>query len=279
MDTLPPLRDIIKDHNLVAKKSHGQNFLFDFNILRKIVRFANVGINDTIIEIGPGPAGLTRGMFLEGHKNIHVIEKDPRFLPVLQQLKALQPTLNIIINDALQTDFTKIGNAPRHIIANLPYNISTPILTKLLQLKSAITSITVLLQQEVSQRIASTHGNKTFGRLSVLAQGLCQVNLGQIIPASAFVPQPKVTSQIVKLTPKNNDVCIKTLEHITLVAFSERRKMVRGTLLKKLPLSESELLAVNIDPSHRPEQIPVTAYIQLAYILQGRLPFGKVSLP
>jgi 16S rRNA (adenine1518-N6/adenine1519-N6)-dimethyltransferase len=278
IETLPPLREIIAQHDLVARKSHGQNFLFDLNILKKIVRFSGAETTDTIIEIGPGPGGLTRALFLEGYSNVIVIEKDPQFLNALQDIRAAAPSLQIVMGDALAVDFSSLGIAPRHIVANLPYNISTPILTNLLHHGSDIASITVLLQKEVTERIAAPHGSKVYGRLSILAQALCDVSLGPVIPGQAFVPPPKVTSQVIRLIPKPTTVCPKTLERVTAAAFQARRKMIKSTLMKILPLTEQDLQPLNIAPTDRPEQISIAGYVALAHLLQPRLHFGNVSL-
>jgi 16S rRNA (adenine1518-N6/adenine1519-N6)-dimethyltransferase len=277
IETLPPLRDIVAQHDLVAKKRHGQNFLFDFNVLKKIVRFSGAAKQDTVVEIGPGPGGLTRALFLEGYQNVIVIEKDPQFLGVLQDIQAVAP-LHIVMQDALSVDFSQLGQGPRHIIANLPYNISTPLLTRFLNAKDDIASITVLLQKEVSERMAAGHGSKVYGRLSILAQALCDVALGPIVSGQAFVPPPKVTSQVIRLIPKPTDVCVKTLQHITAAAFQARRKMIQSTLMKALPLTPEDLEALNITPSHRPEQIPVPTFVALAQLLQPRLHLGNLSL-
>lgn len=266
---LPPLRDIIATHGLRATKALGQNFLCDLNLTRKIARIADIKPTDHIIEIGPGPGGLTRGLLLEGAQHLTAIEFDERAVRALKCLDdAAKPRLNLIHGDALRIDLQSIvTDSHRKIVANLPYNIATPLLIQWLRAihqkgAEAYQSITVMVQKEVAERIAAPDNTKAYGRLSVLCQWLCDCRICFDVPASAFVPPPKVTSSIIQLTPKTRDdqITFDTIEQLTEAAFGQRRKMIRQTLKKHLALLDD----LGIDPTLRAENLTLKNYIEIA---------------
>jgi 16S rRNA (adenine1518-N6/adenine1519-N6)-dimethyltransferase len=265
-DTLPPLREVIADFDLRAKKNLGQNFLLDLNLTCRIARSAGPLDQGTIIEIGPGPGGLTRGLLLEGAQNLVAIERDERCLPALAQIAQAYPgKLRVISEDALQINPADLGPAPRRIAANLPYNIGTTLITKWLEKPEDYSSITVMLQKEVVERIVATPGNKHYGRLSVLCQWLCQVGHLFDVHPSAFTPPPKVTSAIVRLEPRAEPLAPaprKVLEQITAAAFGQRRKMLRASLKS---MGGAELCeAAGIDPQLRAEALSIADFCALA---------------
>ncbi len=238
---LPPLRDIIREHNLRAEKSLGQNFLLDLNLTSKIARAAGDVSGVTVFEIGPGPGGLTRGILSAGAAKVIAIEYDTRAIEALLSLKeASDDRLEIVHADALNTklpDLAKQFGAkpPYVIVANLPYNIATPLLTGWLEEIHAnpaqYREMVLMFQKEVAQRIVAKPSSKTYGRLSILAQWLCEAKLLFDVPAAAFTPPPKVTSSIVRLVPKAKVTGdFATMEKITAAAFGQRRKMIRGSL-------------------------------------------------
>jgi 16S rRNA (adenine1518-N6/adenine1519-N6)-dimethyltransferase len=266
---LPPLRDIIADNDLKATKALGQNFLCDLNLTRKIARQADIQDSDHIIEIGPGPGGLTRGILLEGAKDLTAIEFDSRAVRALHSLvEAADKRLTLIQGDALQENLLRFReNGSRKIIANLPYNIATPLLINWLKNihehgADAYQSITVMVQKEVAERIAAPFGSQAYGRLSILCQWLCHCRICFDVPASAFVPPPKVTSSIIQLVPKPRDdkLDFKMMEHITAQAFGQRRKMIRQTLKPYKDI----LAELNIDETLRAENLTVKNYIAIA---------------
>ncbi|WP_337995887.1 16S rRNA (adenine(1518)-N(6)/adenine(1519)-N(6))-dimethyltransferase RsmA [Oleispirillum naphthae] len=268
-DTLPPLREVIAAHGLRAKKNLGQNFLLDLHLTARIARAAGPLDAGTIIEVGPGPGGLTRGLLSEGAENLVAIERDDRCLPALAEIAAAYPgRLRVIAEDALSIDYAALGPAPRRIAANLPYNIGTVLLTRWLANPHDFASITVMLQKEVVDRITAPPGGKDYGRLSVLCQWLCETSaLFEVHPA-AFTPPPKVTSAVLRLEPRAEPLAPAprtTLERVTAAAFGQRRKMLRAALK---PLGGAELcLAAGIDPEARAETIPVEGFCALARAL------------
>jgi len=269
VSTLPPLKDIIRNNDLRATKSLGQNFLCDLNLTRKIARQADIKPSDHIIEIGPGPGGLTRGILLEGGHSVTAIEFDERAVRALQSLnEAAGDKLNLIHGDALKENLLRFGeNDHRKIIANLPYNIATPLIIQWLHdihknEEGAYQSITIMVQKEVAQRMSATSHDKLYGRLSVLVQWLCNAHICFDVPPSAFVPPPKVTSSIIHLTPKkrNDDVAFSCIEKLTEMAFGQRRKMIRQTLKPHLSI----LNELEIDEKLRAENLSVADYINIA---------------
>ncbi len=272
IQALPPLRDIITTHELRAEKSLGQNFLLDLNLTAKIVRLAGSLENRDVIEIGPGPGGLTRNILLQGARSLTALEKDRRAITALASLgEAAGERLTIAEQDALQTDPSTIGReGERLIIANLPYNIATPLLTAWLTRiyergTDAFQGMVLMFQKEVADRIVATHTDKHFGRLSILCQFLCDVRRGMDIPPSAFTPAPKVHSTVVVFTPKKN-IPVKpplaVLEALTAAAFQQRRKMIRSSMKPYL----AQIEALGIDPTLRAENISVEQYLQIAML-------------
>ncbi len=264
LDELPPLRDVIEQYDLRAKKSLGQNFLLDLNLTARIAKVAGPLDHCDVIEIGPGPGGLTRALLLAGARHVHAIERDQRCVQAARLImNASDDGLTIIEADALQTNIEKIGTSPRRIVANLPYNIATPLLLKCLRLHSSIESMTLMFQREVAERIMAEPGSKSYGRLSVITQWLWNVRFEFNISPQAFTPPPKVTSTVVTLTPRNGPHAPakwECLERVTQVAFGQRRKMLR-TSLKPLGVNLDKL---DIDPTQRAEELSVEDFCRIA---------------
>nr|WP_316653454.1 16S rRNA (adenine(1518)-N(6)/adenine(1519)-N(6))-dimethyltransferase RsmA [uncultured Gellertiella sp.] len=281
LDGLPPLRDVIARHGLDAKKALGQNFLLDLNLTQKIARTAGPLAGATVIEVGPGPGGLTRAILALGATKLVVIERDSRCIPALQEISGHYPgRLEIIEGDALKTDFAALAQAhaqdgaPVKIIANLPYNIGTQLLVNWLlppggQRRSPPfwESLTLLLQKEVVQRIVATEQDDHYGRLGVLTGWLADADAAFDIPPQAFTPPPKVTSTVVHLTPKPAPLACEAekLERVTQAAFGQRRKMLRQSV-KSLG-GEALLGRAGIDPSRRAETLSVEEFVALARCL------------
>ena len=271
-DLLPPLREVIARHGLAAKKALGQNFLFDLNLTRRIARAAGPLEGFTVIEIGPGPGGLTRALLMEGATRVIAIERDDRALAALAEISAAYPErLTVIPGDALQTDYRELAaGTPTKIVANLPYNIATPLLVGWLggdQWPPYYDSLTLMFQKEVAERIVAKPGGKDFGRLSVLCQYRAITKKLFDVNRSAFTPPPKVTSSIVQLVPKEKPepACrLALLERVTAAAFGQRRKMLRASLKSLVPAPETVLAELGIDPQLRAEQLPVEAFARLA---------------
>jgi len=265
---LPPLREIIRRFELGARKSLGQNFLLDLNLTRRIARAAAPLEDSNIIEVGPGPGGLTRALLLEGAQHVTAIERDPRCIAALRELEAAFPgRLTIVEGDALAIDAASIVPAPRKIVANLPYNIATPLLIGWLGNARAYQSLTLMFQKEVAARLAAAPGDDAYGRLSVLTQWRCTVKLAFDVPPQAFVPAPKVTSTVVHLVPRAAPLaeCDQaSLERVTAAAFGQRRKMLRSSL-KSLGADTAALLAAaGIDGTARAEELSIEQFCALA---------------
>jgi 16S rRNA (adenine1518-N6/adenine1519-N6)-dimethyltransferase len=282
-DGLPPLRDVIARYDLGAKKSLGQNFLFDLNLTRRIARSAEPLEGFTIVEIGPGPGGLTRALLMEGATRVIAIERDERTLPALAEISAAYPDrLNIIAEDALAVDWMKTISGPAKIVANLPYNVATVLLTGWLTQgiwPPWFSSLTLMFQKEVAERIVARPGGKDYGRLSVLCQYRCEVKKLFDVNRSAFTPAPKVTSSIVQLVPKEATECdIGMLEKVTASAFGQRRKMLRSSLKAAFYNPESVLRELGINPELRAEQLAVSGFVLLAKALQSlRQPTDEIG--
>lgn len=266
---LPPLREVIRDHGLRAEKALGQNFLLDQNLTDKIVRLSGEILPETtLLEIGPGPGGLTRSLLQTAAKKIVAIEFDARAVLALSSLsQAYSGRLQVIEGDALSVDFLEVTSPPRAVLANLPYNISTVLLLKWLQQirndSSSYSFLSLMFQKEVADRILSGHGNKVYGRLSVLAQWLCDVKRLFDLPPSAFTPPPKVSSTILHFRPRKlqeNAPSFSVMEEILAAAFQQRRKMIRSSLSAYLPSLESS----GIQPNLRAEDLSVADYVRLA---------------
>ena len=270
IDGLPPLRDVIARHRLSAKKSLGQNFLLDLNLTAKIARAAGPPDGQTIVEIGPGPGGLTRGLLMEGARRVIVVERDERVLPVLDEISAHYPgRLEIISGDALKVNWQKVVAGPARIVANLPYNISTALLTGWLTGDAWppwFSSLTLMFQKEVAERITAEPGSKVYGRLSVISQWRATAKRLFDVPPSAFTPAPKVTSSIVRITPREPVLAcdVKKLERVTKAAFGQRRKMLRASLRSVFANPQAVLELAGIDPKLRAEQIKVEDFCRLA---------------
>jgi 16S rRNA (adenine1518-N6/adenine1519-N6)-dimethyltransferase len=265
---LPPLREVIRRHGLAAKQSLGQHFLLDLNLTRRIARAAGPLGGADIVEIGPGPGGLTRALLLEGARRVVAIERDRRCIAALEELAAAFPgRLEIVEGDALTLDPALLARPPRRIAANLPYNIATPLLLLWLKQAHAYERLTLMFQKEVAERLAAAPRTKAYGRLSVMAQFLCQVELVFDVAPSAFVPPPRITSTVVNLTPlaAPRGTCRpEELERVTAAAFGQRRKMLRQSL-KALAPDPLPLLAVaGIDPTARAEELSVEQFAALA---------------
>ena len=269
IDALPPLRLLLEGMNVRAQKSLGQNFLFDLNLTRKIAR--SVGpLTGTTIEIGPGPGGLTRALLLENAAHVIAIEKDRRAGAMLSSLLiSAGDRLTLIEADALTSPIWELGIAPRRIIANLPYNIATRLLIQWLTHANCFDSMTLMFQREVAERITARTGDATYGRLSVLTRWLADAKILFDVPASAFVPQPKVTSSIVQIIPLAHPryPCSQhSLEFITRMAFGQRRKMLRSSLKK---INGDQLLAeAGIAPESRPQDIDIEKFCKLANLYE-----------
>ena len=263
---LPPIAVVVEKYNLTPNKSWGQNFIFDLNLTRKIARAANLSSNETIFEIGPGPGALTRALFIEGAGKIIAIERDKRAITALSELVDIcNGKLELISDDALKVPINKMGVLPRRIVANLPYNIATQLLLNWLLTPNAFEAITVMVQKEVAMRICAKPGSSNYGRLSIIMQWLACPKMLFDIPASAFHPKPKVTSTLLEIIPRAQPLFPakrQILEKITAQAFGQRRKMLRSSL--KNVGGDDLLLATNIDPTLRPENLSIEDFCRLA---------------
>ena len=274
IDGLPPLRDVIRDYDLAAKKSLGQNFLLDLNLTAKIARMAgNLSACD-VLEVGPGPGGLTRGLLAEGARHILAIEKDPRCIAALGDIAAAHPgRLDVLNADALEVDVAALLTPPIRVVANLPYNIGTELLIR--WLTPAVwppfwDSLTLMFQKEVAERITAQVGDDAYGRLAVVVQATAQARIVMDLPARAFTPPPKVTSAVVHLVPSSQRPepgLLSALEKTTQAAFGQRRKMLRSSLktLGGTALCE----AASIDPDVRAETVDIDGFLALARQVQS----------
>jgi 16S rRNA (adenine1518-N6/adenine1519-N6)-dimethyltransferase len=262
---LPPLRDVIARHGLDARKSLGQHFLLDANLTGRIVRAAGPLAGRNVVEIGPGPGGLTRALLESDAATIVAVEVDDRAIAAIGELAATDARLRVLAADALAVDAAALVPPPRRIVANLPYNIATPLLVGWLRQAGAYEGMTLMFQQEVAERIAAPVGSPAYGRLSVLAQWVCDVALLLRLPPAAFTPPPKVSSAVVGLTPhpaQPPPELFRAMERLTAAAFGQRRKMLRGPLK---PLGGEVLLArAEIDPQRRAETLSVAEFDRLA---------------
>lgn len=271
IDSLPPLSDVIERFELRARKSLGQNFLLDLNLTSKIARQAGDLTQCDVLEIGPGPGGLTRGLLAQGARKVLAIEKDGRCLPALAEIAEAYPNrLKVIEGDALEIDPLAHLTAPIRIASNLPYNVGTELLIRWLTPKQwppYWDSLTLMFQREVAQRITAEPGSKAYGRLAILAQWRCDARIVINLPPEAFSPPPKVSSAVVHLTrlPEPRfPADFKTLERVVAMAFNQRRKMLRASLKSAAPDIEDRLIAAGIKPTERAEQIPLEGFCALA---------------
>lgn len=274
MDNLPPLKDIISKYEIRAKKSLGQNFLLDLNLTSKIARYAGNLKQSDVLEIGPGPGGLTRSLLNEGARQVVSIEKDNRCIAALEEIQSLFPgRLRLLQGDALSMNVTQYLTDPIKIIANLPYNIGTELLVRWLNSKnwpSFWQSMTLMFQKEVANRIVARPGSKAYGRLSVMSQWRCNTKIAFNIPATAFTPPPKVESAVVHFEALNEPKFpaeVDKLEFVVSKAFNQRRKMLRGALKGHFINVEEGLFSSGVLPTKRAENITVQEYCAMSQIL------------
>jgi 16S rRNA (adenine1518-N6/adenine1519-N6)-dimethyltransferase len=276
IDDLPPLRDVIAKYGLTAKRQLGQNFLLDLNLTTRIANAAGSLDGRTIIEIGPGPGGLTRALLAAGAKKVIAIERDARVLPALEEISDHYPgRLTIIEGDALATDHAGLAEGPTRIVANLPYNIATVLLTGWLTANPWppwFESATLLFQKEVAQRICARPGEKPYGRLGVLAGWRTRANIAFNIDRQAFTPAPKVTSSLVHLVPKpvQSEVPVAALEAVTKCAFGQRRKMLRQSLKSLHPDHAAFIAAIGLAGTERAEALSIEQFVGLAGQFEAR---------
>ncbi len=271
-DALPPLAQTIETYGLAPKKALGQNFLLDLNLTSKIARSAGPITGENILEIGPGPGGLTRAILKEKPGKLTVVERDDRCIPALEEIAAAYPgKLSIHSGDALEYAPETARSNPIRIISNLPYNVGTALLLNWLEANPwppFYASMTLMFQKEVAQRIVAEPPSKSYGRLSILAQWRCHASMLFDVPAAAFTPPPKVTSTIVHLVPRKEPApcTLKTLSQVTAAAFGQRRKMLRQSL-KVLGVGAELFDMTGIEPTERAERVPVEGFIALANAL------------
>lgn len=271
IDTLPPLRDVITTHGIAAKKQLGQNFLLDLNLTAKIARRAGDLSGSDILEIGPGPGGLTRGLLAEGARKVLAVEKDGRCLPALAEIADAYPgRLEVIHGDALDVDPLAHLTPPVRIAANLPYNVGTELLVRWLTPPSwppVWSSLTLMFQREVAERIVAAPGSKAYGRLAILAQWRTNAQIVMSLPPEAFTPPPKVSSAVVHLEalPEPRfEADAEILSRVVAAAFNQRRKMLRSALKGQASDIEDRLIAAGLKPTDRAEQIPLEGFCALA---------------
>ncbi|MGE0739709.1 MAG: 16S rRNA (adenine(1518)-N(6)/adenine(1519)-N(6))-dimethyltransferase RsmA [Hyphomonadaceae bacterium] len=271
-DDLPTLREELEAHDLWANKGLGQHFLLDLNITRRIARTAGEIAGNAVIEVGPGPGGLTRALLEAGADPLIVIEKDARFLPLLEPLKQWSGgRLQIVQGDALDVDEATLATRAS-VVSNLPYNVGTPLLVKWLKAGAWRSEMTLMFQKEVAQRIVAKPGDDAYGRLAVLAQARCTARLEFTVPARAFTPPPKIASAIVRLTDRSDPYPhLEALERVTAAAFGQRRKMLRAALRALTPEAEALLADAKITPTARAEEIDQSGFRALADAWRNRM--------
>ncbi len=267
MADLPLLKNIIKKYGLAPKKNLGQNFILDQNITDNIVTSSGLMQGQDVVEIGPGPGGLTRSILARNPAKLIVIEQDERCIEALEELRQYYPQLEIISGDALQINILELGLNNPKIIANLPYNIGTALLLNWLDNIGSWESLTLMFQKEVAQRIVASPGGKDFGRLSVIAQLLCDVEMHFELDPEAFYPPPKVTSAVISLYPKKiqppKDL-LEAVEFLCKILFNQRRKMLRTTLKQLHPDVDALVKNSDILLTQRPEELSIDQFVQLA---------------
>lgn len=279
IDTLPPLRDVIRTHDLRAKKSFGQNFLLDLNLTARIARAAGNLSQTDVLEVGPGPGGLTRGLLAEGARRVLAIEKDPRCMAALAEISAAYPgRLHLIEGDALAVDPLAYLSPPVKVVSNLPYNVGTELLIR--WMTPAIwppfwDSLTLMFQREVAERIVARPGSKAYGRLALMVQWRADAQIVLSLPPEAFTPPPKVSSAVIHITRlevPRYPADAATLERIVAAGFNQRRKMLRASLRGVHPLIESHLISADIPPTARAEEIDLERWCALARSLTAARP-------
>ena len=271
IDSLPPLRAVITQHDLRAKKALGQNFLLDLNLTAKIARQAGDLTGTDVLEIGPGPGGLPRGLLAEGARHVLAIEKDARCLPALAEIAGAYPgRLSVIEGDALAIDPLEHLTPPIRVAANLPYNVGTELLVRWLTPPAwppFWQTLTLMFQREVAERIVAQPGSKTYGRLAVLAQWRAEARIAMSLPPEAFTPAPKVSSAVVHLTAvpaPRFEADAAVLSRVVAAAFNQRRKMLRAALKCVTPDIEDRLRIAGLAPTDRAEQVPLEGFCALA---------------
>ena len=275
IDDLPPLRDVIARHGLSAKKQLGQNFLLDLNLTARIARVAGPLDGITVIEVGPGPGGLTRALLAEGARKVVVIERDDRAIPALEEIGAAYPgRLTIIAGDAMEIDYASLADGPTRIVANLPYNIATPLLTGWLTRDPWLPffdSLTLMFQREVAERIVAGPGDDAYGRLGVLCGWRTDAKIAFNVARTAFTPPPNVTSSVLHLVPKPVDasVAVRDLQAVTKAAFGQRRKMIRQSLKSTGVPVDRLLAAAGLRGDERAEDLPVEAFLKMARVVRA----------
>jgi len=276
IDDLPPLREVLRRHGLFAKKSLGQNFLLDLNLTARVARAGGSLDGVTVVEVGPGPGGLTRALLAEGARRVIAIERDDRAIYALQEIAARYPgRIDIVPGDALEFNArAHLGFERARVIANLPYNIATPLLIGWLSESWPpwYDSLVLMFQREVAERIVATSGSKAYGRLAVLAGWRTEAKIMFDVAPTAFVPPPKVTSSVVRLIPRAKPLACdaNALQRVTEAAFGQRRKMLRQSL-KSVGVDTLTLLAeACIEPTVRAEEIPVEGFVALANVFAAR---------
>ncbi|WP_413874739.1 16S rRNA (adenine(1518)-N(6)/adenine(1519)-N(6))-dimethyltransferase RsmA [Albidovulum sp.] len=274
IDGLPPLREVIARHGLAARKALGQNFLLDLNLTAKIARTAGDLAHCDVLEVGPGPGGLTRALLAEGARHVLAVEKDERCLPALAEIAAAWPgRLEVVHGDALTVDAPARLTPPIRVVANLPYNVGTELLTGWLSPPAwppFWQSLTLMFQKEVAERIVARPGSKAYGRLAILSQWRCEARMVMTLPPEAFTPAPKVHSAVVHLTAlpaPRYPADAKVLNRIVAAGFNQRRKMLRASLKGIAPDIEAKLLAAGIAPTARAEEVSLEAFCALARIV------------
>jgi 16S rRNA (adenine1518-N6/adenine1519-N6)-dimethyltransferase len=275
---LPPLREVIERHGIAARKSLGQNFLLDTNLLDRIARAAGDLAEGSVVEVGAGPGGLTRALLAHGARRLVAIEKDTRCVAALRELAESFPDRLVVVEgDALAIDVTAQTDPPIRLVANLPFNVATPLLVGWLAQAERFRAMTLMFQKEVADRLAARPGTKAYGRLSVIAQWRCAVRRLFDVPPRAFVPPPAVTATVVELVPRGLDVSpdlARAVERVVAAAFGQRRKMLRSALAR-LPLPAADLLAqAAIAPTARAEDLEVADFLRLAKALREARPSG-----
>ena len=271
IDGLPPLREVIKAHDLVAKQQLGQNFLLDLNLTARIARAAGDLSACDVLEVGPAPGGLTRGLLAEGARRVLAVEKDPRCLPALEEIAAAYPgRLEVICGDALEVDALAHLTPPVRVVANLPYNVGTELLIRWLRPQvwpPFWESLTLMFQKEVAERIIAKPRSDHYGRLALLVQWRCDAKIVLHLPPEAFTPAPKVHSAVVHLTrlpapryPADEAVLMR----LTAAAFNQRRKMLRSSLKGLAPEIEAKIIAAGLEPTARAEEISLEGFCALA---------------
>ena len=268
---MQPLNTVIQEHQLFPKRSLGQNFIFDINLTRKIARSAKPLDTGTVIEIGAGPGGLTRDLLIEGASKVIAIEKDKSAIQILRELEEIaKPRLKVIYADALELSLVELGKEPIQIVANLPFNIATNLIFKWLESTPPLSAITIMIQKEVANRLCAQPGTSAYGRLTLMINLLAETDFLFDVPASAFIPKPKVISSMVQVLPRKKPL-FKTdkfaLQKVLITAFNQRRKMLRSSF--KMFGGSKLLEKAGINPEERPENLTLEAFCTLTNLIES----------